>query len=221
MSTSVDKATATDPYAALAGSATTSASKADDPGSAERFLKMLVTQLQNQDPLNPMDNAQITSQIAQINAVTGLEKVNSSVQALGSQFLQMQMLQGASLVGREVLVQGDAITLQDGVGRGVIELAGTATSVKVEVLGADETVVDTLDLGALEGGRSSFEWDPGSLPTDVGYTFRVSAVHGKEAVSARTLVLDRVQSVGAAADGITLSLSQLGTTAIGDLVAVN
>jgi flagellar basal-body rod modification protein FlgD len=221
----VDAAAASDPYAALAQgtakSSATSKGKADDPGSAERFLKMLVTQLQNQDPLNPMDNAQITSQIAQINAVTGLEKVNTSVQSLSGQFLQMQMLQGAALVGREVMVEGDVITREGGVGRGAIELAGPATSVKVEILGADDKVVDTIDLGALGAGRSRFEWDPGSLPTDVGYGFRVSASNGKEAVSARTLSIDRVQSVGTVGDKLALTLRQLGSAAASEVVAFN
>ena len=62
---------------------------ANDPGSQDRFLKLLVTQLQNQDPLSPMDNAQLTSQIAQINTVTGIATLNTSVQGLSSQFLQM------------------------------------------------------------------------------------------------------------------------------------
>ncbi len=58
--------------------------------------------MQNQDPMNPMDNAQVTSQMAQINTVTGIEKLNTTVAGLNGQFVQMQALQGASLVGRDV-----------------------------------------------------------------------------------------------------------------------
>jgi flagellar hook assembly protein FlgD len=113
---------------------------------------MLVTQLQNQDPLNPMDNAQITSQMAQINAVTGLDKVNTSVQALGAQFLQMQAMQGAALVGRDVAFEGNSVTVRDGVGRGAVELASAASSTRVEVLDGSGKVVGTVDLGT-EGRR--------------------------------------------------------------------
>ena len=67
----------------------------DAAGSQDRFLKLLVTQLKNQDPLSPMDNAQLTSQIAQINTVSGIATLNTSVQTLSTQFLQMQSLQGA------------------------------------------------------------------------------------------------------------------------------
>ena len=86
-------------------------------GSADRFLKLLVAQMQNQDPLNPMDNAQVTSQMAQINTVTGIEKLNTTVQGLNSQFVQMQALQGAALVGRDVIVAGNRLAVADGVGR--------------------------------------------------------------------------------------------------------
>jgi flagellar basal-body rod modification protein FlgD len=100
--------TVTSPYAALLDTTTGREDRPTGAGSADRFLTMLVTQLQNQDPLNPMDNAQITSQMAQINAVTGLEKVNASVQALGTQLLQMQAMQGAALVGRDVASRATA-----------------------------------------------------------------------------------------------------------------
>ena len=105
------------------GTATTAKTGVDDPGSQDRFLKLLVTQLQNQDPLSPMDNAQLTSQIAQINTVTGIATLNTSVQGLSSQFLQMQTLQGASLVGKNVIVPGNKLDIEDGVAQGGFELA--------------------------------------------------------------------------------------------------
>src|SRR5437667_6309518 len=99
----------------------------DAAGSSDRFLKLLVAQMQNQDPLNPMDNAQITSQMAQINTVNGIEKLNTTVGSLSSQFLQMQTLQGASLVGRGVLVEGKQVVMNDsGKGVGGFELDGAA-----------------------------------------------------------------------------------------------
>uniref|UniRef100_UPI0025499B54 flagellar hook capping FlgD N-terminal domain-containing protein n=2 Tax=Pseudomonadota TaxID=1224 RepID=UPI0025499B54 len=75
----------------------------------DRFLKLLVAQMNNQDPLNPMDNAQVTSQMAQIQQVTSLSTVNTSINGLGSQLSQMQALQAVSLVGRGVSVPGNQI----------------------------------------------------------------------------------------------------------------
>jgi flagellar basal-body rod modification protein FlgD len=68
------------------------ASTTDAAATADRFLKLLVAQMQNQDPLNPMDNAQVTSQMAQINTVNGIERLNTTVQGLSGQFVQMQAL---------------------------------------------------------------------------------------------------------------------------------
>ena len=82
-------------------------------GAEDRFLKLLVAQMQNQDPLNPMDNAQVTSQMAQINTVTGLQKVNESIQTLGSRLLQSQAMQGASVIGHDVTFEGDSVTVRD------------------------------------------------------------------------------------------------------------
>ena len=87
------------------------ASTSDSTVTADRFLKLLVAQMQNQDPLSPMDNAQVTSQMAQINTVTGIDKLNSTVQGLSTQFMQLQAVQGASLVGRDVIVAGNKLSV--------------------------------------------------------------------------------------------------------------
>src|SRR6476659_897494 len=102
-------------------SSTGTVKTANDAGSADRFLKLLVAQMQNQDPLNPMDNAQVTSQMAQINTVNGIEKLNTTVQGLSGHVVQMQALQGANLIGRDVIVPGNKMDIEDGVGQGGFE----------------------------------------------------------------------------------------------------
>jgi flagellar basal-body rod modification protein FlgD len=194
-----------------------------DAGSADRFLKLLVTQLQNQDPLNPMDNAELTSQMAQINTVVGLENVNKSVQALSTQFLQMQALQGATLIGRDVTVEGNKLTI-DAKGRAEagFVLAGPADNVRVEVLNGAGQVVDTIQLGAQDSGRHGFEWDASKHPDAAGYTFRVSATLGAAAVAATPLMLDRVTSVALdGTRGLMLTLQRSGQVAYGDVHALN
>ena len=111
--------------------------------------------MQNQDPLNPMDNAQITSQMAQINTVSGIEKLNTTVEGLNAQFVQMQALQGAALVGRDVTLEGNGLWIENGVGVGAFDLTGAADNVKVEVLDASGRVAETLQLGAAGAGRHS------------------------------------------------------------------
>ena len=203
-------------------SAVLGGSNASEAGSADRFMKLLVTQLQNQDPLNPMDNAELTSQMAQINTVTGIENLNNSVQSMHASFLQMQALQGASLVGRDVTVDGNQLTLVDGKLQGGFSLAGPADSVQVEVLNPSGAVVDTLQLGAQDGGRHGFAWDASKVADTSGYTFRVAGKLGAAEVQSAPLMLDRVLSVGLdGSSGLVLTLERSGDKPYGEVHALN
>src|SRR3990167_8083696 len=91
-------------FNAKAGAAATASTAAD---TQDRFLKLLVTQMKNQDPLNPMDNAQVTSQMAQLSTVTGIDKLNVTLQALSDSMASSQSLQAASMIGYGVLVPGN------------------------------------------------------------------------------------------------------------------
>lgn len=203
------------------GTSSAATSAADDPGSQDRFLKLLVTQLQNQDPLSPMDNAQLTSQIAQINTVTGIATLNTSVQGLSSQFLQMQTLQGASLVGKSVIVPGNKIDIADGVGQGGFELTTPADAVKVEVLSAAGQVVDTLNLGAQSSGVHGFDWVAGSYDNTSNLTFRITATSGSTALESTALMRDTVNAVSTSGSALQLELARTGTVAYSTVKAIN
>ena len=168
---------AADVYTSLNGPGATGVTQ-NEAGSADRFLKLLVAQMQNQDPLNPMDNAQVTSQMAQIQTVTGIEKLNTTVAGLNSQFVQMQALQGASLVGRDVIVPGSQLDIVDGVGQGGFELTSPADAVKVEILSPSGQVVETMQLGAQSAGMHSFDWAAGTATNDSGLRFKVTSTLG-------------------------------------------
>jgi flagellar basal-body rod modification protein FlgD len=194
---------------------------ANDAGSADRFLKLLVAQMQNQDPLSPMDNAQVTSQMAQINTVTGIEKLNQTVQGLNGQFVQMQALQGATLVGRDVIVPGNQLSVADGAGQGGFELAGPADAVKVEILGPSGQVVDTLNLGAQSSGRHGFDWPAGSATDASGLRFRVTATSGAASVASTALMRDRIDAVATGGDSLTLELARSGSVPYASVKAFN
>jgi flagellar basal-body rod modification protein FlgD len=200
-----------------AGSSATDTSAAD---ASDRFLKLLVTQMQNQDPLNPMDNAQVTSQMAQINTVSGIDKLNTTVSGLNGQFLQMQALQGASLVGRNVWVEGTKLSMQsDGSSEAAFNLSGAADHVKVEVLSPSGQVVDTMDLGAETEGRHSFSWSKAGVTDTSGLSFRVSAASGAASVPVTPLMLDKVDSVGIDGDTLKLALEKSGDVAYSKVLA--
>jgi flagellar basal-body rod modification protein FlgD len=195
----------------------------NEAGAEDRFLKLLVAQMQNQDPLNPMDNAQVTSQMAQIQSVNGIEKLNRAVESLGTQFAQMNALQGASLVGRDVIVPGNALVANDqGLKQGGFELNGPADSVKVEVLNAAGRVIDTIALGAQSSGRHGFEWTPpAGVDAAAGERFRVVAKNGTASVGLTPLMRDRVDAVIAGGDTLTLELRNSGSVAYDQIRAFN
>lgn len=161
-----------------------------------RFLTLLTTQLKNQDPLNPMDNAEVTSQLAQMSTVQGIEKLNALVSGLAD---TAQMTDMASLVGRGVLVAGNQITLTSSGGIGGVDLPSDASSVKVTITDQSGLTVRTLDLGSLEAGSHNFVWDgkadDGQAAQPGIYKLKVEAKNGSDTVNATTLQLGQVTGI--------------------------
>ena len=183
----------------------------------DRFLKLLVTQMKNQDPLNPLDNAQVTSQMAQLSTVTGIEKLNATLQA----YTQAQSFQSVGMIGHSVLAPGDFVQLQGGAAVGGVELESAADKVKVSVIDSSGQVVRELDLGKQDAGVVPFGWDgkttAGTDAADGKYTFRVSATQAGESVNTTSLALGEVNSVLMDKAGPALSVVGLGMV---DLSAV-
>jgi len=200
-----------------------SSAAADATMTSDRFLKLLVAQMKNQDPLNPMDNAQVTSQMAQINTVTGIDKLNSTVQGLSTQFMQLQAVQGASLVGRDVIVAGNKLSVdaEAGIGQGGFELDNAADAVKVEILGPSGAVVQTLNLGAEGAGVHSFNWPSGTATNGSGLTFRVTATAGGVATKVTPLMRDRVDAISTTGTSFNLELEKSGSTPYASVKALN
>ena len=198
-----------------ATAAASSASAANSPENMEdRFLKLLVAQIQHQDPLNPLDNSQVTSQMAQISTVSGIDKLNQTIQSLMTGFTDTQALQAASLIGRDVLIAGNAITLDTNGANGGFELADPADSVKIEIRDASGHLVHSADLGAQKAGVHSFQWDgvndAGTAMAAGSYTFSVTAMRGGQAVTADPLAGVRVLAVSRGTDGTQLELAGVG-----------
>jgi len=203
---------------------TPAAAAANDASvTSDRFLKLLVAQMQNQDPLNPMDNAEVTSQMAQINTVTGIDKLNTTVEGLSSQFVQLQAMQGASLVGRDVIVAGNKLSIDEtnSVGQGGFQLDNPADAVKVEILSPSGAVVQTLNLGAEGAGMHSFDWPSGSATAASGLTFRVTATTGGVSTPATTLMRDRVDAISTSGTTFNLELENSGTVPYTAIKAFN
>ena len=180
--------------------------------------------MRNQDPLSPLDNAQVTTQLAQINTVQGIDRLNAAMQ---------RMLEGsgagspselAAMVGRRVLVDGDALELPaEGAARAGFELAEPASNVAIEVLDRNGVVVDTRRLQDLPAGLQTFEWDGtvNGARLDAGaYTLRPRASDGDRPVTATPLAAVPVQAVLRGADGDRLQLGPHGTRALTEVRGV-
>lgn len=196
------------PSPAAAGSTGTAA------GTEDRFLKLLVAQMRNQDPLNPMDNAQVTTQLAQINAVRGIETLNASVAKLVERGDRASALDSVGAIGRQVLVAGDRFELDDKTTsiRLGFELASPARRALAEVVDTGGSVVFSRQIDAPAAGVSTFEWN-GSLPdgtaaTAGSYRLRVNALSDSgQSVAATALSPARVLGVAQDASGVRLELS--------------
>ena len=187
----------------------------------DRFLKLLVTQMKNQDPLNPLDNAQVTTQLAQISTVNGIEKLNTTIQAMANSFNASQSMQAAGMIGKDVLVPGSTLHLAAGKGLFGFDLAQAADQVKVKIHDASGREVQVLDLGAQAAGPLALAWDgktlDGAQAADGAYSFSVSAVRGDHQVDAQTLAFGSVQGVSQGNQGVRLNVDPLGMVGLPDV----
>jgi flagellar basal-body rod modification protein FlgD len=218
MATSVSPSNGLDSFATYGTTKKTAQSDAD--ASQDRFLKLLIAQLNNQDPMNPMDNAQMTSQMAQINTVSGIQQLNETVKSLSSQFGSLQVLQGASMIGHDVLREGNTLAISAGVAKGAIDLPANADKVTVEIVSPGGQLVGTLNLGSVAAGRKEFEWNASAYTGGGNPTFRVTAAQGGQAIATTSLARDTVVSVGNSPTGLTVQLKGGATMGYDDIKAI-
>lgn len=196
----------------------------------DRFLTLLVTQLRNQDPLNPMDNAQVTSQMAQLSTVTGINQLNNTLLALSGQMDVSQSMQAANLIGKGVLVPGtkvalgshpDDASLKEATPFGV-DLITSAANVVVTILDAGGQAVRQIELGPQASGIIGVDWDGlgdgGSPLNDGAYSIQVAALDAKgQAVPAEALTYGQVSSVAYSSTGLRINLGLAGDYSLLDV----
>lgn len=207
--------------AATSGTASTTGKNSMSEAS-DRFLKLLVTQMQNQDPLNPADNSQITSQMAQINTVTGIDKLNTTMTSMSGNMTQLQIMQGASLIGHQVLLEGNKLaTSSDGKTVGGYNLAAAASTVQVDIYNAAGIKLDTVTQTGMGAGQQGFEWTPPSGTATDGLTFKVTASSGGKSITATPLMSDLVDAISSDNGALSLELRNNGATAYSKVKSVS
>ncbi len=195
----------------------------DELGQSE-FLQLMLTQIQNQDPLNPAKSGEFLSQLAQFGTVNGITELNSSFDVLATTLQSSQALQASTMVGRSVLVPGNVGLLETGAElQGAVEMPSSSADLTVLIHDASGQLVRQINLGTQQAGTVRFAWDGFSNagePVPTG-TYKVSAqafVDG-EAVTQTTLIQARVESVtlGKAGSDSSLNLRGLGTVLMNDI----
>jgi flagellar basal-body rod modification protein FlgD len=201
--------------------AASSGTKTDAQDIQDRFMTLLITQMQNQDPLNPMDNSQMTSQLAQLSTVTGIDKVNSTLQSLIGTSQNGQAMQAAALIGNGILAPGSQMGLSEKQALFGVEFPQDVDSAKVVIKDSSGNVVQTLDVGAQKAGTIPLLWDgkmaDGGDAPDGNYSFEVQASLSGNKVDTQALQFGLVTTVSMGADGVKLNVPGLGAIDFSDI----
>ena len=198
-----------------------SVAKVDEDMGA-RFLTLLTTQLKNQDPLSPMENAEVTSQLAQMSTVDGIERLNSMFKAFLEGQSANDSMQAAALVGRGVLVEGKHLALTEAGAIGGFELDGAADKVVLSIKDATGLEVKQIQIDDLEAGSQNFVWDgtanDGARAADGVYSLELSATTlDGEKITGRTLEFGAVTSVIRGPKGTDFQVGTLGVFKYDDI----
>lgn len=201
-----------------------------DPSSLSSadFLKMMTTQLQNQDPFNPQDQTQMLAQMAQFSTVAGISEMNVSIAKLADSLRSTQMLNAASLIGKDALVANNTASLSEPGGevRGQIELPQSTSAVAVEVRRANGELVRNINLGPQGGGAVDFIWDgkadDGSDMPAGDYLIRANFNTDEGVAGAATYLKAKINSVSIPAGGgsAQLNVEGVGQLTLADVKAV-
>ncbi len=212
----------TNAAAAAAGSSAGKLGQAD-------FMKLMITQLRNQDPFKPMDSGQFLGQLAQFGTVSGIDAVKTSLDGVASSLGANQSLQAAALVNRNVLVPAREAWLPPG-GQvaGALDLPAGTTGASVGVYDLSGSLLATVPVDASQGGRTPFSWDgtlaDGTKATPGFYELRPTADVAGKSTALDALVSGRVESVnlaGGTAGSIGLTVTGLGVVDFGQVRGIS
>ena len=181
------------------------------------FLKLMVAQIQHQDPLKPQENGDFLGQMAQFSTVEGLQDMQKTMTNLAGSLVSNQALQASSMVGSFVRVPGDQAELPPGEGNrffGAVELEQSVPNLKFEILSPSGEVVKTIGMGQQSAGTVEFKWDginaKGETMPPGTYGVRASATVDSKMTSLETMVIAPVSSVTLGRNGQQMMLNVSG-----------
>jgi flagellar basal-body rod modification protein FlgD len=201
------------------------------------FLELMITQMENQDPLSPQENSEFVAQLAQFSSVEGLERLNSNFDNFTSSFISNQALEASALVGRSVAVPASKSTLYEGdVVGGIITLPAATTNMSMNIYNEQGTLMEQISMGAQSAGDVVFRWDGKFMEVNGemsnfeadetaapgNYRFEVIATQDGSPQQLDTALTANVNSVTVTPTGeLILNLSELGAISINDVKQFN
>ena len=188
----------------------------------DAFLQLLVTQLKNQNPLDPQDNTAFVAQLAQFSSLEGITTLNDTVNSLSGGLQSSQALQASSLVGRSVIVQTSEAYVDPASGKpfnGTVVVKDADSKPVITITDADGEVVRTLEMGSQKAGNADFTWDgkddDGVLLDKGSYTFTASSKNDTGTTALTTYLPATVNSVTLSKTGGEIMLNLAGLGSIG------
>jgi flagellar basal-body rod modification protein FlgD len=206
--------------AAASAAATAAVHKTASTLGINDFLKLMTTQLKNQDPMKPLDGTEMVAQLAQFGTVSGVQQMNSTLATLSDSLRSSQALSGATMVGHEIIAQSGTASFDGSNGIvGGVDVPGGASSVSLTINDASGQVIRHLTV-ATASGQQAFRWDgkndSGATVAAGSYTLKATANVGGATQGLTTEVAARVTSVSLDSNGtgLTLNTPELGAVAL-------
>jgi flagellar basal-body rod modification protein FlgD len=198
---------------------TATATNSNNALGKDAFLQLLVTQMKNQNPLDPQDNTEFVAQLAQFSSLESMQNLTTTVDSIAGLYQSSQALQASSLVGRSVIVNAGSTsvdTTKGMTGSVVVPSASSATSVKI--YDTQLNLVKTIDLGTQSAGNASFTWDgtndAGETMASGNYSFVANGSLEGTSTSLATYLPATVNSVTTAVNGGEMTLNLAGGQSI-------
>ena len=198
--------------------------KAKDQLGQEDFLKLMTTQLQNQDPFAPMENGEFIAQMAQFSTVTGITSMDESLKNVAAKLGETRIATAANMLGHSVLVPGKiARADDDGSVNGVIDLPSAPTNVNVVFKSQNGEIIDTINLGNQSSGLVGFAWHGAPkdmIENDEPIFVEAYANSGKgmEGVSSSIFAEVLSSSAGDGDSGVMLDVRDYGTISANEVI---
>jgi len=184
------------------------------------FFKMLLAQIQNQNPLNPIDGADFAAQLAQFSSLERLGNINDQLETMNLYQASVNNAQSLNLIGREVTAKGDVLKVEGEPVDLTYNLSGYAKKVSIKIYNEKGSLVDTLEFGNQKEGRNSVVWDCNNVSKG-NYTFDVSAIDDNgDNVDVDTMTTGVVAGVTFKNGSSYLSINGQDI-AFGDVISVN